>query len=460
MKSGVEIRGMIFYSLLFAYHAATLCAALYTASDCSFPSSATETNALWEKDFRLSDSFNPKLFSSTCYDLLVKSNRLSPSQQHQIIAKSNQFPLETKQHIIDLSDGVPFLMTPEGEDCDRLNFERASDFFLANLTEKCFQKLSTESVQSLIKNPRMMKNLKLDYLKEEHYELFIPLLLENEEFLSIQRASCPIAEELLKRIDETKITDSYSALLNQKMLFLDFSSKDPSTLYEGKRCSEELLDSDSIECTLITGRCIHHITKSFPVEKFQKISQKCGKDLAKAIRGDTYQLAINDRCVPEVYTLLRPSSLAGISLEKLCQESLVSLPDDFIALLADAELQSLSKNVHFSALKSLDSFSSDQIASLLPGVTVEQINATKLELLQEISPHPALNQFSSNEVYEAFIARVGLPPNHKIDPSVTKQELSDDVVVNGEPPKATKDENSGAIKIDLSFLFILLFLAQ
>ena len=389
---------------------------LYTAEDCSFPSAGATETKVWTSSQTMKPSFQLSLVSPECLDKLMEiyencsaATKTSLSSSFKI---SPLLPLPTKQHIISKGMGVndvPKALMPEGEDCDKLNFKDANENFIKNLASnsKCRDKLSDTSAASLAENRNLAANL----------HLYVSLLLKNEVFLSKQNY-CDLNSEnpwclpLLKEIDETKVEDSYSEILNRRIY--QFKKYE----FEGKTCSEShmlvggVFDKD--KCKGISPRCYHHITKNVQT-LFTEVTEKCMDHLLSVhLRLDTLQLALDTKCLPIMAKFLSHSKIHChpffyFDLSKICGDILANMEVKEgvrISGYPDA-IESLKNNANFKFIKSFEIFKPSVSKDLIPFMTLEQVGNMSADYLRELYKNDGNTVFLNDQVRDAFLLKIG-----------------------------------------------------
>lgn len=380
---------------------------LYTAKDCEMPVDTTKQSEFW-------NNFDFSKVSVDCYEELragfgSRADKVAIGRNF-FLKLSPKLPLKTRQHHIDTSVGnydFPSKIMPEGEDCDVLDFSKASEYFIKFLSAnaKCLAKLEKDSAASLAKNPQILKYLKLHKVNPKQLYHFIPLLLqENNGFLGIQE-NCDLDDEeeswclaLLKEIDETKVSKSFSDALNS--LTGDISG----LKFEGKHCSEaEMFGAsssfDQSLCGHISRRCYHHVTKNFSAKNFAEITEKCIDKLY--LRFYTIQLALDTRCVSSLAKLVVDDT-KPYDLSRACGDIISTLYRSFSSTMPPTVALSLTKNKDFKFIRSFNEFSPETIKLFHPFMTLEQVQNTEQSLLQMSDPDKSASVFLNNEVRDAF----------------------------------------------------------
>lgn len=302
-------------------------------------------------------------------------------------------------------------------DCSSRDFSTASESEICALTDDCLASLSEASAASLAKNSSTVKCIKLKNVKDDLLHHFVPLLLGSEKFLSIQDRNTDSGwcTALLTALDESKVTKSYSDLLNEKIgISAENSAK--YAPFEGPLCNEgNILPGGSLNPNIedrLSNRCLHHIVKNFSEENFKKVITGLYKDeLIMPIRPDTSQLIADKYCIEETFKNLSLVLKIGTSLQKSC-ESLIKflVYQDLKISMSHQTALSITRHKNFEAMfPSMTGIHSCIIKDMLPGLSVAQLEKTDAETLSYLNiGRESLKEsdFSSPEAYKVYLRKV------------------------------------------------------
>lgn len=364
-------------------------------------------------------------------------------------------------------------------DCSSRDFSTADKSEVCGLSVDCLGSLSETSAASLAKNPFTLECVKLKHVRDELLHHFIPLLLESEAFLAIQDAVKSTLDyrgwhlALLAAVDETKVTKTYSDLLNEKIgekyavLYADF---------ERILCNERnILPDGNVVPNIdeaLSKRCLHHIAKNFSDENFKKVILAFSKEKLRFLfRRDTLQVIADKYCIEEIFEqIYNAFDPRQPSLEKSCESLIKFLIKKMEYQMRKETSLSVTRHKDFQSMfPNLNDVSYFVIREMLPGLSVSQIKNTDAESLKCVIIGDRLNEsnFSSPEAYEAFTAKVKqFKDDRFVGIYYKSEEGSDQVGIEPSSDTTTSDtktsdskdggKSSGTERLSISFSFLLL----